>query len=134
MTKLWPKKLDLKCRIGVLKLVPKVHKITGPITSESWKTLSSRPIRGAENDPMRKPSQVLFALLKELLSIFKKKFPKLENNQESDFTVLAGCDDYIGSLSKLRLKSENMMKTTILTADFGDAYTETGINHIQESV
>ena len=83
---------------------------------------------------MRSPSKVLFKLLKELLVEFGQKFPNIANNQITDFTVLSGCDDYIARLSRLKLDTDAQMKTTLLTADFGDAYTETGINHIQDSV
>ena len=125
----WPK---FKCsvhRIGVLKLVPKVHKLTGYITSETWKILSSRPIRGAETCPMKTPSTALYRMLVETLTEFKSKF-----TSGNDFPVLKGCDDYINRLSKLKLDPVKSFKTTLLTADFGDAYTETSILHLQDSV
>ena len=147
LVKLWPKQRVDRHRIGVLKLVPKVtlfvhfvfvklhiflfkvHKIKGEITPDSWKTLSSRPIRGAETDPMRAPSKVLYLLLKEMLDKFSHKFPTISNNQIKNFTVLNGCDDYIERLSRLKLDSDKMLETTLISADFGDAYTETGIHY-----
>ena len=69
-----------------------------------------------------------------MLGKFSLKFPIISNNQISNFTVLKGCDDYIQRLARLTLDPEKMLKTTLITADFGDAYTETGIKHIQKSV
>ena len=59
----WPRIPVKNPRIGVMKLVPKVHKLTGPISSNSWETLKSRPIRGAENDPLKDPSKALYGML-----------------------------------------------------------------------
>ena len=106
----------------------------GPITSDTWKILSSRPIRGAENDPMRAPSKALLGLLKLMLLEFKDKFPPCFFGQESTFPVLAGCDDYINRISKVNLSGEIFTKTTLITADFGDAYTETSIPGLQKSI
>ena len=50
-----------KCSIGVLKLVPKVHKIA-TFDSNSWELLPSRPIRGAENCPVN-PYSFIFLVL-----------------------------------------------------------------------
>ena len=83
---------------------------------------------------MRKPSKALFSLLTDMLQNFKSKFPNDVFGQTTSFPVLKGCDDYIERLSKMKLEPENILKTTLLTADFGDAYTETGILHIQNSV
>ena len=43
----WPRILIKNPRIGVIKIVPKIHKLKNPINSESWSELKSRPIRGA---------------------------------------------------------------------------------------
>ena len=73
----WPKISISKPRIGVLKLVPKIHKLVGPFTSESWAELKSRPIRGAESDPMKIPSKALYSLLQKMLKDFSRTFPVL---------------------------------------------------------
>ena len=52
---LWPKEPFKNHRIGVMKLIPKVHKLKGKITPDSWKKLPSRPIRGAEIGPYSFP-------------------------------------------------------------------------------
>ena len=101
--------------------------MTCPITTNTWKELSSRPIRGAEMDPMKVPSTVLYKMLKNMLSEFKTKF-------KDQFPILKGCDDYAERLSGIRLDSSKIFQTTLLTADFGDAYTETSIEHVQNSV
>lgn len=53
----WPNTFNKKSRIGVLKIIPKIHKIK-IIDKESWKILPSRPIRGAENCPLNPASKV----------------------------------------------------------------------------
>ena len=55
-------------KIGVMKLVPKVHKLD-KIDLDSWKILTSRPIRGAENCPLNPASKVLFRQIKVSLSL-----------------------------------------------------------------
>ena len=131
----WPKYCQGPFRIGVLKIVPKIHKLIGPITKDSWEHLKSRPIRGAEQDPMRHPSKALYSMLKMMLSEFKHKFPAVNSsNQTENFTVLSGCDDYLGRLGLLKLDSSKFSKTILLTADFSDAFTETQIPRLQESI
>ena len=98
----WPRVPVQSPRIGVLKLVPKVHKLNDPIDNETWKELKSRPIRGAENDHMKVPSKALYAMLQQMLSEFGDIFPAVNtSNQLKNFTVLAGCDDYIARLNNL---------------------------------
>ena len=53
----WPKYYSKKYKIGVLKIIPKIHKLK-EITPESWLKLPSRPIRGAEMCPLNAPSKV----------------------------------------------------------------------------
>ena len=91
----WSKGTTDKQRIGVLKLVLKVHKLQQPIHSESWKVLPSRPIRGAETDPMKTPSTALYRMISEVLEKFKTQFPSVSEDQDINFTVLRGCDYYI---------------------------------------
>ena len=122
----WPKFSPSSYKIGVLKLVPKIHKLVGPFTVNSWKDLKSRPIRGAEQDPMKIPSKALYSLMHKMLEEFKQKFPKLNaSTQNNNFTVLAGCDDYLNRLSLLKLDPSKFSKTFIVSADFSDAFTET---------
>ena len=130
---LWPKEYFGNHRIGVMKLIPKVHKLKGPINKESWKQLPSRPIRGAESDPIRFPSKVLFHLLKNMLSDLQEMYDSI-NIRPLDFPILKGCDDYINRLKKIRLLSKDHMQTVLVTADFTDAYTETGIDRLKTSI
>ena len=55
----WPRhRGEIRQRIGVMKIVPKVHKLD-KIERDSWKILTSRPIRGAECCPLNPASKVL---------------------------------------------------------------------------
>ena len=130
---LWPKENIKKHRIGVLKLVPKVHKLKGTISEVSWNDLPSRPIRGAELDPMRQPSKVLYKLLQKMLQKLKDRYSNL-TMYPLKYPVLSGCDDYTHRVDNLRLDTHMLTKTVLLTADFSDAYTETGISRLQESI
>ena len=111
-----------------------MHKLAGPVTNESWKVLSSRPIRGAESDPIKAPSRVLYGLLQQMLSDLKTKFPSLHPDQLTGFTVLSGCDDYLRRLQRVQLDPSDRLKTTLISCDFGDAFTETGIDRLQQSI
>ena len=131
----WPKGFQVEPKIGILKLVPKIHKLSGPINSESWLELKSRPIRGSENDPMNTPSKALYRFLQELLSGFRQTFPALNaSDQTNNFSVLSGCEDYLERLSKLQLDKEEHSRTFLISADFSDAFTQTQIPKLQESV
>ena len=101
-----------------------MHQLQSSITSESWKTLSSRPIRGAESDPMKEPSRVLYKLLKIMLDQFRGKFSSLGFDKSLEFPVLRGCDDYLDRLHDVKLVSSRMMETVMLTADLSDAFTD----------
>ena len=50
------------------------------------------------------------------------------------FPVITGCDEFSSRVKELRLDRSKMMQTTFLSADFGDAYTETGISSLQASI
>ena len=120
-------------RIGVLKLLPKVHKLKTFIDPETWKILSSRPIRAAETDPMKELSLILKSLLQDLL----KKFRLFFQNDFGDyivFPILAGFEDFLDRISSLRFSDLHTMKTTLISLDFEDAYTNTSVENIQESV
>ena len=131
----WPRGPVQVPRIGVLKLVPKVHKLVGPIGADTWKDLKSRPIRGAENDPMKVPSRALYHLLQDMLRDFRAIFPTVNaSTQFNNFTVLAGCDDYTARLNNLNLDSDLYSRTFLVSADFSDAFTETQVPRLQESI
>ena len=91
--------------------------------------MKSRPIRGAENCPMRIPSRMLHSLLKEMLLEFKNKF-----SEPIKYPVLSGCDDYLERLSSTNLSGEKFKLTTLVSADFGDAFTETSIPKLTETI
>ena len=51
-----------------------------------------------------------------------------------NYPILSGCDDYSHRVDNLKLDSGLLTKTVLVTADFSDAYTETGITRLQESI
>ena len=81
---------------------------------------------------MKEPSRVLYKLLKKMLGQFRDKFSSLGFGRT--FPVLNGCDDFLNRLHDVNLVSSRMMETIMLTSDFSDAFTETGIDRLQESV
>ena len=67
-------------RLAVLKIIPKIHKLSQPITLRSIDDLSSRPIRGGELCPLNSSSIVLRNLYQHLHSDVKLKlFPIYSN-------------------------------------------------------
>ena len=124
-----------KYSLGILKILPKIHKIKGEIDKETWRLLSSRPIRGAECDPNNIPSKALYKMLQEMLQGFGALFPKMSKYPNiSSFTVLKGCDEYINKISTIELEVDSFNSTYLISADFGDAYTETQIHRLEESI
>ena len=69
-----------------------------------------------------------------MLVDFKNKFPKTILEQEKDFPVLNGCDDFLERLSLMNLSGEKGSTTTLMTADFGDAFTNTSIPRLSKSI
>ena len=65
------KKTYVDAAIGILKLLPKVHKVKC-LRPETWKEVPSRPIRGAENCPLNSYSKALCKLLQQLHDLVKK--------------------------------------------------------------
>ena len=74
------KKAFSKKAVGVLKLLPKIHKVKC-LSPETWREVPSRPIRGAENCPLNSYSKALCKLLQQLLD-------KLRNHMGSRFPVI----------------------------------------------
>ena len=120
----WPRKKTTKFRLGVLKLLPKIHKLA-TITKDSWLDLSSRPIRGAEMCPTNAPSlvsisqkyintsirskyillmQALCTLMQKMIKDFREMFPQLTSTPFG-FPVLKGCDEYSERVSALQFES-----------------------------
>ena len=66
------KPMSIKITVGLLKLIPKIHKIKA-FDSNSWKQLPSRPIRGAERCPLNPYSKALCTLLQDLHKLVRVK-------------------------------------------------------------
>ena len=66
-----------------------------------------------------------------MLSDLQEMYSKLNNLK---YPVLNGCDDYIQNLKRINLDSSQQMRTVLISADFSDAYTETGIDRLKHSI
>ena len=94
-------------RVGVMKVIPKIHKISH-FDNQAWKDLPSRPIRGAENCPINPYSQALCKLLQEMHVTLKCELTKTG----IVFPLIYGCDEYSDKIQKLRFdRSEWSTKT-----------------------
>ena len=116
-------------RVGVLKLVPKIHKLSA-FDSESWKKLPSRPIRGAENCPINPYSQALCKMLQEMHSLLRKSF----SNAGTEFPAIYGCDEYSANIHKVKFDRSSWSLNTLLSGDFSDAYTKSSLVDLQASI
>ena len=47
---------------------------------------------------------------------------------------MTGCDDYLDRLGRLQLDKNQFSNTFLISADFSDAFTETQIPRLQESI
>ena len=117
------------CRVGVMKLVPKIHKLS-TFGSNSWKVLPSRPIRGAENCPINPYSRALCKMLQEMHSALKVEM----SSKGIPFPVIYGCDEYSDQIQKVNFDRLTWSQTTLITADFSDAYTKASLNDLQDSI
>ena len=132
----WPKR-PKKQKIGLLKLVPKLHKLKGAIGENSWKELTGRPIRGAELCPTNGASIALCRMLQTMLKNLKERYKALAPGSilsRLEFPILKGCDDYSRMAQNIKLMTANFSNTYIITADFSDAYTLSLRGRLQESI
>ena len=130
----WPKFPPPTPRVGVLKLVPKVHKLK-IIAPEYWVDLSSRPIRGGEQCPMNHPSLALCSLLQQMIKDVRAVFNEfiIENSYLS-FPVLSGCDLFSKLLQGVELEESQFSTIMLVSADFSDAYTAAKKSRLMESI
>ena len=127
--KIYFRKGNPACRVGVMKLVPKIHKLT-IFDTNSWEDLPSRPIRGAENCPINPYSRALCKMLQEMHSTLKVRM----SNKGIQFPVIYGCDEYSDQIQKVRFNRWTWSQTTLVTADFSDAYTRASLSDLQDSI
>ena len=132
------KKYFKKCkpnyRVGVMKLVPKIHKIAAPFNSEAWKKLPSRPIRGAENCPINGYSIALCKMLQEMHLQIKVIFETITLGQWSRTPIIYGCDEYSKLANTIEYSSDSWDQITIISGDFSDAYTASSLLDLQNSI
>ena len=115
-------------RVGVLKLIPKIHKLKD-FDQHSWKILPSRPFRGAENCPINAYSKTLCKLLQELHQLLKGK---MEDNSCRYFPVIYGCDEYSERIQKVTIPKGKSV--TLISCDFSDAYTKSRLCDLEHSI
>ena len=116
-------------RVGVLKLIPKIHKLSR-FDSQSWKVLPSRPIRGAENCPINPYSQALCKMLQEMHSSLKD----ILTSTGVGFPLIYGCDEFSEKIQNIELENSKWSLNTLISADFSDAYTQSSLCDLQGSI
>ena len=117
--------------------MPKVHKLKGEINEQSWKSLTGRPIRGAEQCPTNAPSIALCKLIQNMLGDLKECYRTLAPNSilsKLSFPLIKGCDAYSSALNDINLMTSSFSSTFLLSADFSDAYTLSIRKRLQESI
>ena len=116
-------------RVGVLKLIPKIHKLS-VFDSQSWNKLPSRPIRGAENCPVNPYSQSLCKMLQEMHSILKGSLKE----RGVELPLIYGCDEYSSNVQTIRFNSTDCSQNTLISGDFSDAFTKSSLCDLQGSI
>jgi hypothetical protein len=116
-------------KVGVMKLVPKIHKLSS-FDSSSWKKLPSRPIRGAENCPVNPYSKALCKMLQEMHASLKV----LLAANGTGFPLIYGCDEYSEKVHKVEFEPSKWSMNTLVSADFSDAYTKSSLLDLQGSL
>ena len=116
-------------RVGVMKIIPKIHKITD-FSSQAWTKLPSRPIRGAENCPINPYSQALCKILQEMHKTLRVELCK----HGIVFPLIYGCDEYSDNIQKIKFSPSSWSKKTLISGDFSDAYTKSSLADLQGSI
>ena len=117
------------CKIGILKLIPKIHKLSS-FDNLSWKALPSRPIRGAENCPVNPYSKALCKMLQEMHSTLKVTL----TNKGTGFPIIYGCDEYSDNIHQIGFDRTTWSMKTLISGDFSDAYTKSSLHDLQTSI
>ena len=65
----WPKFVPEVYRVGVLKLVPKIHKLVGPITASTWIKMGMHYTRCSRSTPRSPENSFCQAQFKQAISI-----------------------------------------------------------------
>ena len=119
-------KANPKCAVGVLKIVPKIHKVKY-LNSQSCNLVPSRPIRGAENCPINPYSKALCKLLQDLHNMVKIQM-------QSKYPIILGCDEYSKKIQQIRYPADGWCLNTLISADFSDAYTRSNLEDLEKSI
>ena len=117
--------------------ISKVHKLKEEINAQSWKKLTGRPIRGAEQCPTNAPSIALCKLIQTMIGDIKGCYKTLAPNSvlaNLAFPIIKGCDAYSSALNDINLIETNFSSTFLLSADFSDAYTLSLRQRLQDSI
>ena len=60
---------------------------------------------------------------------------KLKMSSEGvPFPAIYGCDEYSDQIQKIRFNHSSWSQTTLISADFSDAYTSASLHDLQESI
>ena len=116
-------------RVGIMKIIPKIHKLT-EFGNQAWTKLPSRPIRGAENCPVNPYSRALCKLLQEMHISVRNELSETGNK----FPLIYGCDEYSENIQKIKFSRSSWSKKTLISGDFSDAYTKSSLADLQESI
>ena len=116
-------------KVGVLKLVPKIHKLAN-FDSQSWRSLPSRPIRGAENCPVNPYSIALCKMLQEMHSSLKV----LLTSTGIGFPIIYGCDEFSNYIHQVNFDRSTWSMKTLISGDFSDAYTKSSLHDLHASI
>ena len=116
-------------RVGVLKLIPKIHKLSS-FDNQAWKKLPSRPIRGAENCPVNPYSKALCKMLQEMHTTLRALLPM----QGTSFPLIYGCDEYSDNIQQVVFDHSTWSRKTLISGDFSDAYTKSSLHDLQNSI
>jgi hypothetical protein len=94
--------------------ISKVHKLKEEINAQSWKKLTGRPIRGAEQCPTNAPSIALCKLIQTMIGDIKGCYKTLAPNSvlaNLAFPIIKGCDAYSSALNDINLIETNFSST-----------------------
>ena len=116
-------------RVGIMKIIPKIHKLT-EFGNQAWTKLPSRPIRGAENCPVNPYSRALCKLLQEMHISVRNELSETGNK----FPLIYGCDEYSENIQKIKFSRSSWSEKTLISGDFSDAYTKSSLADLQESI
>ena len=119
--------------IAIIRLLPKIHKLSCKPGPHNFSLIPSRIVRGGESCPMNPYSLVLQKLLATTISDLENNF-KIISKSNYRFPLINGCEKFEPFINNLTINNDSFFKTILLTSDFKDAFVNATLEQLVSAI